>query len=148
MGYTHFDRISAVNGYSVGRKGAEVAVISPDRYLYVAKGAITYSGGATQDIATLPANSLVLEVILHITTAFNGTGATIDIGDSGDIDRFIANADVAEGSVGFVRSSKTSAAGAHGHLYSTATTVQAAVNAGTGGTQGAATVYVLYAKVA
>lgn len=148
MGYSHFDRVSAVGGYSIGREGAEVPVISPDRYLYVAKGSITYNGGATQNIATLPANSLVLEVILHITTAFDGTGATIDVGDSGDIDRFIANADVVEGSVGFVRSSKTAAAGAHGHLYPVATTVQAAVNAGTGGTQGAATVYVLYAKVA
>lgn len=148
MAYTHFDKVSTANGYALGKKGSEVPVITPDRYLYVAKGTVTYNGGSPQNIATLPANSLVLEVILHITTAFNGTGAAIDIGDAGDADRFIANADVNEGAVGFTRSSSTTAAGAKGHLYTQETIVRAAVSAGTGGNQGAATVYILYAKVA
>jgi len=145
MSTTHFSGpVDSNAGFQI--KG--VPVLSLDRYLYVAKGTITYNGGATQSIATLPANSLVLEVILHITTGFNGTGATIDIGDAADADRFIANADVTEGSPGFVRSSKTTAVGASGHVYASSTTVQAAVNAGTGATAGAATVYVLYAKIA
>ena len=34
MGYTHFDRVSAVNGFAVGKKGSEQVVIDSSGTLY------------------------------------------------------------------------------------------------------------------
>lgn len=144
MGTTHFSGpVDSKLGFAVNG----TSVISPDRYLYVAKGSVAYNGGASQVVAKVPAGCIVLDVILNITTAFAGTSVTIDVGDASDTDRFIANADVTENAVGFTRSSKTSAAGAAGHVYSSDTNIVASVG-GTSLSAGAATVYVLYAKIA
>lgn len=111
----------------------------------VVSGKVTYDGGAAQNIATIPAGSLVLDVICNVTEAFNGTGATLNIGDS-DPDRFLASSDITPASVGISRSSGTSAAGAKGHIYATSTTIKATVGAGNpASTKGKATVYIVYA---
>jgi hypothetical protein len=57
------------------------------------KTTITFNGGATQLISTLPAKSILYDVLVVVTTAFDGT-ATINIGPVADADGVLANAHI------------------------------------------------------
>lgn len=114
--------------------------------VHVVSGIVTFDGGSSQNIAEIPAGSLVLDVFCNVTEGFNGTGATVKIGDADDDDRFLASTDITPASMGFSRSSKTTAAGAKGHIYNADTVVKATVGAGTpANTKGKAVVYIAYA---
>lgn len=113
--------------------------------VHVVSGTVTFNGGASQSIAKVPAGALVIEVFCNITEGFDGTGATLSIGDTDD-DRFLASADITPANAGFSRSSKTTAAGAKGYIYAAETTVNATVGAGDpASTEGKAVVYIVYA---
>ncbi len=61
----------------------------------VLTGKVTYKDGKSANpIITIPANSLVTNVIAVCTTAFNGTAVTIDLGDNSLSNNFIANTNV------------------------------------------------------
>lgn len=74
MGYTHFDKVSGVNGIAVGAKGSEVEVISSSGGLTATSLAL--SGGATVPVvkvtdaatyAILAANSGKVHIIPNLT---------------------------------------------------------------------------------
>jgi hypothetical protein len=121
--------------------GSDIANVG---YVLMAQSAVIDIIGATannQVVATVPANSQIVDVILNVTTANNdGSTATVVVGTSADADAFIPSTSV-----------KT-AATTRGTLDTEATDVgstdlQVLVDftAATGdGTTGAATVTVLY----
>lgn len=139
MSLTHFSGpVDSKAGFQIDG----VPVAAPNRYLSLAKKTITHDGGAAQPIVTVPANSLILDVIVHVVVGFDGTNATIDIGDVADPDRYVAAADITDiSSTGYTRTQTA------GYVYDAATVVQAAVTAGADATTGVAVVYVMYAKV-
>jgi len=98
--------------------------------------AITYNGGATQLIGSVPAGGRVVKVSVDVGTGWNVT-ETVEIGDSGQIDRLmVATANDPEGVALYSTDLN--------NLYAGATTVNATVtNANTPST-GAATVIVQY----
>ena len=59
------------------------------------KTTITFNGGGTQLISTLPAKSILYDVLVVNTIAWDGT-CTINIGKAGDTDAVIANANIAK----------------------------------------------------
>ena len=132
-------------GCPMFQNGKDITPEEISSCVHVDSGVVTFGGGTSQDIATIPAGSLVLDVICNVTEGFDGTNATLNIGDS-DPDRFLASSDITPASVGISRSSGTSAAGAKGHIYATSTTIKATVGAGNpASTKGKATVYIVYA---
>jgi len=113
-------------------------------YVVMAQSAVIDIIGATsnnQVVATIPANSQIVDVILNVTTANNdGTAATVDVGTSADANAFISAADVK--SVGTTRGTLDTEATDVG---TTDIQVLADFTATDGdGTTGAATVTVLY----
>lgn len=122
------------------REGASANV----GFVVMAQSAVIDIIGATsanQQVAIIPANSQIVDVILNVTTESNdGTAATVAVGTSGDADAFIP------------ATSTQSTGTTRGTLDTEATdvgtsdlTVLADFTATDGdGTQGAATVTVLY----
>jgi len=113
-------------------------------YVVMAQSAVIDIIGATsnnQVVATIPANSQIVDVILNVTTANNdGTAATVDVGTSDDANAFISAADVT--AVGTTRGTLDTEATDVG---TTDIQVLADFTATDGdGTTGAATVTVLY----
>ena len=114
----------------------------------VVSSEVAYNGGDAQAIATIPAGSLILDVICNVTEAFDGDGATLNIGDSGDdadVDLFLASTDITPAQKGISRSSGTEAVAAKGYICATDIIVTATVTAGTSASKGKATVYVICA---
>lgn len=69
--------------------------------LKVAKATITYDGGATQAIATLPAGSIVIAVMVNVRTAWDDDGACQGIGDATDQDGFMLYSHVLTSATGW-----------------------------------------------
>jgi hypothetical protein len=130
--------IKDTTGTTVGTDVANVG------YVLMAQSAVIDIIGTTaanQVVATIPANSQIVDVILNVTVVNNDTGtATVVVGTSADADAFIPSTSV------------KSLATTRGTLDTEATDVGtidiqvlADFTAGTGdGTTGAATVTVLY----
>lgn len=113
-------------------------------YALMAQSAVIDIIGATaadQVVATIPANSQIVDVILNVTTANNDAStATVVVGTSADADAFIPSTSVK--SVGTTRGTLDTEATDVG---STDIQVLADFTAASGdGTTGAATVTVLY----
>ena len=144
MGITTFSgpvkagNIPNTTGTTVGTDVSNVG------YVLMAQSAVIDIIGATsnnQVVATIPANSQIVDVILNVTTVSNDTGtATVDVGTSADANAFLSAVDV-----------KTLAT-THGTLDTEATNVGTTdiqvladfTAANEDGTTGAATVTVLY----
>jgi hypothetical protein len=97
---------------------------------------------------------LVGPVIVRTRTAFNGAGtdAILELGDGGDVDRFVAAGNVDETTAGLYQALGGSASTylAMGyHLYTSADTIDVKFTANTSGTRnaGAFDIYVYIAKV-
>ncbi len=103
---THLTGICSQGGYSIGAADSKVEII--DKYgklqaTAVGKGvirtvteAIDASGGnGYVDFLVLPANSVITDVHVRVTGAFNGGAAqTINIGIAGTTNKYLATADI------------------------------------------------------
>ena len=71
---------------------------------------ITYADdGTTVTVGKLPANCSVIDVIVHVTTAFNGNSTnTVDVGVTGNTNDFTD--DTALGTVGVIRDTELATA--------------------------------------
>lgn len=97
---------------------------------------VTFNGGATQAIGSVPANGRVIKVMVDVTTAWDQT-ETVEIGDSGDIDRLmVATANDPEQQFLFTTDLN--------NLYASATTVNATITNANAPTTGSARVIVQY----
>lgn len=156
MGITHFGSISAFDeGYYVGKKDEEIKVIDSNgnliKGLNIASGNIGTS--TVNAVVTIPAMSIVTDVLVKINSAYNGS-ATIDIGDASDDDGFLPNTSITEGTPG-VYGGTVASRGAYLYdstnktslrkFYASATDIKATV--GGTPTTGSATVYVVYIKL-
>lgn len=108
---------------------------------------ITHDGGASQPIATMAAGTIVSEVVVVITEAFNGA-PTIDIGDVTDPDGILPTASITK-TLAAISGEDESTRGVY--LYSThrrckfyaaGTVINAAVASAS--TTGEADVYITY----
>lgn len=122
------------------REGASANV----GFVVMAQSAVIDIIGATsanQQVAIIPANSQIVDVILNVTTASNdGTAATVAVGTSGDADAFIPATSTQ--STGTTRGTLDTEATDVG--TSDLTVLADFTATGGDGTQGAATVTVLY----
>lgn len=84
--------IKETTGSTVGTNVANVG------YVLMAQSAVIDIAGATsanQVVATIPANSQIVDAILNVTTANNdGTASTVVVGTSADADAFIPSTSV------------------------------------------------------
>lgn len=104
-----YERIAAINAPASGHwiDTHLTSHVSPQAIrpiagqLHVFRRDFAYNSGATVPFITLPATSTVLFCRLQITTLFNGSSPTINIGDSGNNSRFMATATAVPGSTGF-----------------------------------------------
>jgi len=59
------------------------------------RATITFDSSSPAAIgSSLPAGAIVRQAIVNVTQAFNGTGASLTIGNSGDNDKYMADSDV------------------------------------------------------
>lgn len=113
-----------------------------------------YTAGETKQIMNVEAGDLIGVIIARQITAYNGSGtdAILELGDSGDIDRFMDAGEIDEttgGSTGsFVRCAGASGGGYvlyRNHLYTAADTIDVVFTANTAGTRDAgATEFTIY----
>jgi hypothetical protein len=106
----------------------------------------------TGTVITVPAGSIIRKVYMWVETLFNGT-FTMDIGNGTDVDGFLAQGDIAEGSVGMNGIDEQDrgallwdGTNAIGNYSASAITVVLTVSADSA-TAGAATIYVDYDRV-
>lgn len=81
-------------------------------------------------VTTATANKVIYGVQVHITTAFDGVGAALVVGDAGQADRLMA----AQENDPFVAGSYTTSPA---HAYGVGTNILLGITAGAGATQGA-----------
>lgn len=84
-------------------------------------------------LQTVLADQVVFSVELFIIEAFNGTGAAISVGDTGDHERLLAEDVNLPGEVGSYLSTP-------GHEYATDTPIKLWITPGSGATQGRAVI--------
>ena len=89
-----------------------------------------YGDATPRLITTVPAGKFVYEVDLIITTAFNGVGAALAVGDAGIADRLLAIAENAPGTLGTYTTHPNVA-------YLVGTAVNLTITPGAGASQGA-----------
>lgn len=123
-------------------------VPGPAQLVGYVRGTIDYTvaGAGTNGNSTIgiiPSGAVVVDAIVVVNTAFNAnTTNVVIVGDAGDPDRYVAAADVTEGTPGGYRG--TTATGI-GYTTTTDTTVIANyAETGTAATTGSATVTILF----
>lgn len=107
---------------------------------------------ATTALFDMSVGDVVLAAYCRITVAFDGTNsdAALDLGDDGDINRFIENADLTESTAGLYQGSGAGLADDFGFLYTTANTIDVVFTRETtpDGTTGSAVFTLLVAELA
>lgn len=118
----------------------------------------SYTANSVEAVMNVAAGTLVGLIICRTVQAFNGTGtaAIFELGDDGDVDRFVDAGELEEESIS-AATSQIRAAGASGggyvlyrsHLYNTANTIDVNFTAATGadGTTGAVQITIYYTRV-
>ena len=106
---------------------------------------------ATTALFNMAAGELVVAAFVRITTAFDGSGtnAALDLGDDGDINRFIENVDITETTAGIYQGSGAGLADDFGFLYTANNTIDVVFTRDTGvnGTVGSADFIIYYVQV-
>lgn len=97
-----------------------------------------FAGFATEELIEVPANTLVMEVKVHIQEAFTAS-TTITIGDSSVADRFLDSAALAPTAAGWKSSLQDANEGAGGHIYTSKDTIDMTL---AGATPSAGTIHV------
>lgn len=99
-------------------------------------------GVGTTAMFSLPANAVVLDIQVLITTAFTGS-VTCTVGDGSDADRFLDSASFAPQTTGGKTMKQDAQPGSGGHKYTAADTVDITI-AGATPAAGAAEIYLTY----
>ena len=75
MGYTHFDKVSGINGIGVGKKGAEKQIADADGHLYQGETEITATGAELNLLAGCGLSALQLQKLYtrYTVTALDGS---------------------------------------------------------------------------
>lgn len=108
--------------------------------------AYTETGAPTViPIFNIPADTFIVDVILEVETAYNGTTPAMTVGDGGVADRFLDDTSAALGSVGFKSCKMDANEGAGGHLYTADDTLDLTwTKAGSGDSTGLSRVHIFY----
>jgi len=62
---------------------------------------VRYNDSSPKTLFTLPANTVIIDAFVNVTTAFNGTSPYIEIGDSSDSDGIIPSSSIDLTTTGF-----------------------------------------------
>jgi hypothetical protein len=122
--------------------------------IHQVKGTVTWNGGATQAIATLPAGAILLQAISVCTTAFDGSGPAVTIGYTGNQTKIITASTLTLNAVtGEVASSLgadlyDATAMKRVKFYAAQTVVNGYLTAGGSATVGSLDVYLIYVQTA
>ena len=112
---------------------------------------VSYTANETTAIMPVHAGEMVIAAFVRIRTAFDGgnSDAAIDLGDGGDTNRLVENADLTETTAGLYHGSGAGTADDFGHLYTADDTIDVVFTADTGadGTVGAADIWIWYVTV-
>jgi len=106
----------------------------------IVKGTVNYNSASPITIATLPANSILLKAITVCNTAFDGSGAKVEIGITGAVDSIIDSADLTADAI-------TATANDFAKVYTSSTNVIATLTPGSSASAGSLDVYLVYATV-
>jgi hypothetical protein len=98
------------------------------------KFTLSYNSAASVNLTNMPNATLVDQVYVDVTTAFNAVGPTVTVGVAGDTDRYTNATDVNLAVVGAYCMDIA-------YYQATAAQMVATFAAGTGGTTGAAVIY-------
>ena len=71
MGYTHFDKVSGINGIGVGKKGAEKQIANADGHLYQGETEITATGAEINRAADASTRIVPVTANLALTEALH-----------------------------------------------------------------------------
>lgn len=122
--------------------------------LKAVKKTVNYDDTSPVTVATLPAGSLILACVVNVSTLFEGTSPTLDIGDAGNDDGFFPAEDLVCTSAGW-KHENVMTEGTYLYdtthkkyfkLYASETAVLATIG-GTNLTAGVADVYILYMEL-
>lgn len=104
---------------------------------YAAKSQdVNFGDTSPAQLFSVPSNCLVVDIILQIVTAFDGTGAALTLGDGTDADGFMDSTQAAPATVGFKSIKQDTQPFSGGKLYTAGDTIDAAITAGSTPTTG------------
>lgn len=127
------DTFSIVGGTGISTSASgKVITVTFDGETDPTQVVVSFSFGdaSPKNIYLMSANKLVIDTAIFITTAFNGTGAALTLGDAGNVSRFIAAAQVIPGTIGQYET-------APGHVYVFQTQITLTITPGGGASTGA-----------
>lgn len=111
-----------------------------DQVHYFCENITFANAGTTVTLGTLPPGAVVVDAGVVVTTAFNGSSPTLDIGTSGDTDGFATLLSL--GTIGRIVADEMATSN---DLYATtATTISCTLSAMSGASAGVGFVYVEY----
>ena len=135
--------IKDTTGYTVGTDVANVGSVVMTQAANVVFG----DDGTTTTVATLPANSQIIEIYVDVTTAFDaGTTNTLDLGDGSTADQFADALDVSSAARLLATSDVSQIPNLIDIGASDVQVVATYNQTGTAATAGAATVTVVYVQ--
>ena len=123
------------------------------RQSFLVKRDVVYTddpgGSSIVGVFAAPAGTawLVDAAFVEITTTWDGTGASLKLGTTGDAEAFIATTDVTETSLGFQGGSLAGAIPGVVYAGGDGTSLFATVVKGTSASQGAATFYIRFTRI-
>ncbi|NOR90099.1 MAG: hypothetical protein GQ524_07570 [Anaerolineales bacterium] len=121
--------------------GRSVISLSSNEHLYTETGAPTVI-----PLFAIPADTFIVDVVLEVSTTYDGTTPVMTIGDGGQADRFMNDTLAALGTAGFKSAKEGATLGAGGHLYTSDDTLDMTWTTGGGASQGAGKVHIFYVR--
>lgn len=108
--------------------------------------AYTETGAPTTiPLFNVEADTFIVDVILEVSTAYDGTTPAMTLGDGAVADRFMDDTTAALGTAGFKSAKEDANEGSGGHLYAAADAIDMVwTKAGSGDSAGACKVHIFY----
>lgn len=130
--------------------GEDMGVVSESAVLHATSGAHAYTETGAPTVIPLfaiPADTFIVDVVLEVGTAYNGTTPAMTIGDGTTADRFIDDTIAALGTVGFKSAKMDANPGSGGHLYTADDNIDMTwTKAASGDSTGASLVHIFYVR--
>ena len=130
--------------------GEQMARIAGSAILHKtsAPHAYTETGAPTTiPLFNIPPDTFIVDLILEVQTAYDGTTPAATFGDGSVADRFLDDTSAALGTAGFKSAKEDANEGSGGHLYAAADAIDMVwTKAGSGDSAGACLVHIFYIR--
>lgn len=130
--------------------GEDMAVVAGSSILHKTSSAHAYTetgAPTTIPLFNIPADTFIVDLVLEVVTAYDGTTPAATFGDGSVADRFLDDTSAALGTAGFKSAKEDANEGSGGHLYTADDAIDMVwTKAGSGDSAGELKVHIFYIR--